>query len=161
MELDAGCLGKFQEAIEAGGGRAYAGSQADEVLLKQVVADAAAEGDGRGLYDVIVDDGGHNPTMQLQTLAGLWPALKSGGVYIVEDVQTTYLDPAKYPMYVLTGPGIMEAMARMVQLVHCHSNDREGLYTEAAKAACGNATAVEQQLLSVECMVEACVLVKL
>lgn len=59
----------------------YGGSQADAALLQQVVADTAEH----GLYDVIVDDGGHDPIMNLQSLNGLWSGLKSGGVYIVED----------------------------------------------------------------------------
>lgn len=59
----------------------YIGAQADESLLEKVVADRAQH----GLYDIIVDDGMHDPTMQMQTLTGLWPALESGGIYIMED----------------------------------------------------------------------------
>jgi predicted methyltransferase len=33
---------------------------------------------------MIVDDGSHNPTYQMDALNYLWEALKPGGVYIIE-----------------------------------------------------------------------------
>ncbi len=38
------------------------------------------------LMDVIIDDGGHVPVEQCWALCVLWKCLKSGGVYIVEDI---------------------------------------------------------------------------
>jgi hypothetical protein len=43
-----------------------------------------------GRFDVIIDDGSHVPTHQLMTLRILWPTLKPGGVYIIEDIETSY-----------------------------------------------------------------------
>jgi trans-aconitate methyltransferase len=37
-------------------------------------------------FDVIIDDGSHDPWQQLVTCHGLWESLKSGGLYLVEDV---------------------------------------------------------------------------
>ena len=39
---------------------------------------------------VIIDDGSHLPSHQLLSLETLWPALAPGGLYIVEDVETSY-----------------------------------------------------------------------
>jgi hypothetical protein len=43
-----------------------------------------------GPFDFIIDDGSHENAHQIETFGILWPHLKDGGVYIVEDVQTSY-----------------------------------------------------------------------
>ena len=37
-------------------------------------------------FDIIIDDGNHDPKYQIKTLRNLLPKLKSGGFYIIEDV---------------------------------------------------------------------------
>lgn len=44
----------------------------------------------RGPFDVIVDDGSHIWDHQITTLQYLFPFLKSGGIYILEDIDTSY-----------------------------------------------------------------------
>jgi len=41
-------------------------------------------------FDIILDDGSHVPDHQLLTLKTLWPCLKEGGTYIIEDIETSY-----------------------------------------------------------------------
>lgn len=41
-------------------------------------------------FDVIIDDGSHVPEHQLLTLKTLWKSLKEAGVYIIEDIETSY-----------------------------------------------------------------------
>jgi SAM-dependent methyltransferase len=41
-------------------------------------------------FDVIIDDGSHVPDHQLKTINTFWQLLKPGGVYIIEDVETSY-----------------------------------------------------------------------
>lgn len=44
-------------------------------------------------FDVIVDDASHEPEQVWYALDGLWPTLKSGGIYVVEDVWSSrYLE---------------------------------------------------------------------
>ncbi len=43
-----------------------------------------------GPFDFIIDDGSHVNAHQIQTFGILWPHLKDGGTYVVEDVQTSY-----------------------------------------------------------------------
>jgi predicted O-methyltransferase YrrM len=45
----------------------------------------------RGPFDVVIDDGSHYPADQKATLAALWPVVSRGGVYVVEDIHTSYL----------------------------------------------------------------------
>lgn len=41
-------------------------------------------------FDIVIDDGSHLNAHQILTFRHLWDALKEGGVYIVEDVQTSF-----------------------------------------------------------------------
>jgi demethylmacrocin O-methyltransferase len=43
-----------------------------------------------GPFDFIIDDGSHINAHQIATFGILWPHLKDGGAYIVEDTQTSY-----------------------------------------------------------------------
>ena len=55
---------QFPESLSCRARPPPAGDQANARLLAQVVADTAST----GRYDVIIDDGGHNPTAQLLSL---------------------------------------------------------------------------------------------
>lgn len=61
----------------------YKGSQIDGDLLGKVVDDIGAP-------DIIIDDASHHNAFTPQTFNILWPRLKPGGFYIVEDVHTSY-----------------------------------------------------------------------
>jgi hypothetical protein len=41
-------------------------------------------------FDFIIDDGSHVPEHQLLTLTKFWPLLRPGGIYIIEDIETSY-----------------------------------------------------------------------
>jgi demethylmacrocin O-methyltransferase len=43
-----------------------------------------------GGFDVIIDDGSHINAHQIESFKILWPHLRSGGIYVVEDTQTSY-----------------------------------------------------------------------
>ena len=44
----------------------------------------------KGNYTIILDDGSHVPSHQWNTFNALWPFVKPGGLYIIEDVETNY-----------------------------------------------------------------------
>lgn len=44
----------------------------------------------RMTWTVVVDDGSHKPTDQLRSFMRFFPLLKPGGVYIIEDIETSY-----------------------------------------------------------------------
>ena len=58
--------------------------QSSPAELRQFVASAGQA------FDVIVDDGSHIPEHQLLSLEILWPLLSPGGVYILEDTETSF-----------------------------------------------------------------------
>jgi demethylmacrocin O-methyltransferase len=61
----------------------YQGSQVDLNLLDQIVHEI-------GTIDVIIDDGSHINEHVITTFKHLFPKLKDGGVYVIEDTQTSY-----------------------------------------------------------------------
>jgi demethylmacrocin O-methyltransferase len=63
--------------------RIYHGSQTDEALLRSIDRDA-------GGFDIVIDDGSHINAHVIATFNVLFPLLKVGGIYVVEDTQTSY-----------------------------------------------------------------------
>lgn len=59
------------------------GSQADEQFLKSIV-------DQYGPFDIIIDDGSHYCQHVLESFRVLFPLLSDGGIYAIEDLQTSY-----------------------------------------------------------------------
>lgn len=89
-----------------GGGRisVITGEQADPDAL-----DSCAPGED---FDLVIDDGGHYPDDQLASLIALWPRLKRGGYYVIEDTATAYWEK-------FTKDGdILEILMPLVRDVH-------------------------------------------
>ena len=63
--------------------RTYRGSQTDADLLQRIVSDAAG-------LTVVIDDGSHRPEHVRATFGILFPLLGEGGLYFIEDTQTSY-----------------------------------------------------------------------
>lgn len=70
------------EALARPGIAIRIGDQGDPDFLDRLAAD--------GPFDVIIDDGSHRPAHQMLTLTKLWPALRTGGVFLVEDLHSNY-----------------------------------------------------------------------
>ena len=85
------------------------GSQVDPDFLKELVAQ-------RGPFDVIVDDGSHRNEHVVESYKLLFPSLAPGGVYVAEDVQTSFF-PRFGGSLELTAPNSVgyfgDLMARM------------------------------------------------
>ena len=61
----------------------YIGDQEDKEFLKALV-------DRIGEVDIVIDDGGHTTKQQITTFEMLYPIVRGGGVYLVEDLHTNY-----------------------------------------------------------------------
>ena len=44
-------------------------------------------------FDIIIDDGSHDPKDQIKSFESLFPSLKCGGVYVVEDIMEPRNNP--------------------------------------------------------------------
>ncbi|MDR0687006.1 MAG: class I SAM-dependent methyltransferase [Dysgonamonadaceae bacterium] len=63
--------------------RIYHGSQTDPEILSRIA-------DENGEFDLIIDDGSHVSAHVITTFGLLFPRLKDGGIYVIEDLQTSY-----------------------------------------------------------------------
>lgn len=85
-DLSISCLDIKEEACDLVKGVAnfvYVGSQVDSEVLSNVINDS-------GPFDVIIDDGSHRNQHMLKTMEMLFDHVAPGGVYIVEDMFTSY-----------------------------------------------------------------------
>lgn len=57
----------------------YRGDQADPALVATMVA-------AHGAFDIVIDDASHLEAKTLASFALLWPHVKPGGYYVVEDI---------------------------------------------------------------------------
>lgn len=59
-------------------------------------------------FDVVIDDGSHHPDHQLRSFLTLFPYVPPGGIYVIEDVETSYWDApgASIYGYLLNGLGV-------------------------------------------------------
>merc|ERR1712070_832534 len=109
------------------GGRArivYSNSRDPEKLRAAGLAPAS--------MDVIVDDGDHRYKSQEKTLLTMWPLLKEGGFYFIEDIATGLGGGERYPVIKQEGKGwITQFQSRdgTTPLVH-----DEGSWAEEYKA---------------------------
>jgi hypothetical protein len=71
------------KGLETLGMRVFQGAQADEDVLERLLAVT-------GPLDVIVDDGSHRWADQIASFKKLYPHLKPGGCYAIEDLHTSY-----------------------------------------------------------------------
>ncbi|OVE80148.1 hypothetical protein BVY02_01255 [bacterium J17] len=61
----------------------YIGDQADRTFLKKLVKDVPK-------IDIVIDDGGHTMVQQKTSFEELLPNVSENGVYLVEDLHTSY-----------------------------------------------------------------------
>lgn len=97
------------------------GSQADEVFLHGVVAEM-------GGVDVIVDDGSHVAEHQRTSFRALYPLLTNGGVYVVEDLHTSY--SAHHGGGFGRRGGFIENVKEMVDDMHAWCHGRPTAFAE-------------------------------
>jgi len=71
------------DPVEVDGCRTYAGSQDDVTVLDRIV-------DECGPFDIVIDDAAHIADPARTSLWHLWPHLRVGGHYVIEDWGTGY-----------------------------------------------------------------------
>ncbi len=64
--------------------RIHIGDQADRQALSRLIEKAGSD------FDIIIEDGGHTMEQQQVSLAFLFPHVKSGGSYLLEDIHTSF-----------------------------------------------------------------------
>jgi len=67
------------------GVKCFLGDASDNFFLNKVCSSV------KGGFDIIVDDASHKCAHQIKTFDFLFPKLNKGGIYVVEDLQTSYI----------------------------------------------------------------------
>jgi hypothetical protein len=80
-ELNTTCVKERQAEINSLDIRVVTGDQSDQATLQRWVNETG------GNFDVIIDDGGHTNTQIYNSFNYLWPTIKPGGIYFIEDLQ--------------------------------------------------------------------------
>ena len=95
------------------------GDQADVGTLRDCAT--------HGPFDLIVDDGSHVPEHQMLAFETLFAAVKPGGAYIIEDIETSYWRPGAqiYGQTVTGDVDVVEALKRIADRVN-NEYHREG-----------------------------------
>ncbi len=63
----------------------YIGNQGDDAFLDSVIAAEAQ-------WDIVIEDGSHRIDHQKDTFVKLWPHIRPGGLYVIEDLQSSRSD---------------------------------------------------------------------
>jgi hypothetical protein len=95
-------------------GRRVAFAQADQNDPEQLQAVV----DQHGRPDVVIDDGSHIGRHIVTSFRHLWPLLKPGGVYVVEDLSTTYAPDFEggHPAPSVSGVGLVQQLVNELQV---------------------------------------------
>ena len=89
IDIDPGCKSLEQTGHNdyfKNNHKIHIGSQEDVAFLTEVATQHKE-------FDIIIDDGGHTSDQQIISFKTLWPYLKFGGVYIVEDLHCSQYWP--------------------------------------------------------------------
>lgn len=84
VDVKEGCVSFRGERIGV-----FIGDQSDTAFLDAVISKT-------GPLDIVLDDGSHQPGDQQASLVHVWPHLKPRGLYIVEDVHTSYQELGRF-----------------------------------------------------------------
>ena len=79
-EQDAHCVRRSRERGQLEGIHVVVGDQADRTVLTQWMRESG------GGFDAIIDDGGHQNHQLLTSFDALWPHVRPGGLYFLEDL---------------------------------------------------------------------------
>jgi hypothetical protein len=90
--------------------KVHIGDASRQEVLDPIIAEAG------GSFDVIIDDGSHRYDDQYPSLLALWPHLAPGGLYAIEDLQTSYRK--KYGMGYRAPGSTIELFKALIDDVH-------------------------------------------
>lgn len=110
-------LRKLAPTADCGRIKVFHGDQSEKAFLASLV-EARPAG-----WDIIIDDGSHLPEHQILSFKHLFPALRPGGLYVVEDTETSWMKSGVMYGYDLSKGGVDahgsgSAISFFFELVH-------------------------------------------
>lgn len=99
--------------VDRGNIKTVIADQTNEEALKALNAD-------RGPFRIIIDDGSHVQDHILKTFFILFPMLEAGGIYVIEDLATAYMEHYGGGPY-LPSPNAIGLVQRLIDGLHWES----------------------------------------
>jgi hypothetical protein len=87
--------------------KTFIGNQTDSAFLRRI-------NDTDGPFDIIIDDGCHNSKAMRLSFEALFPMLKAGGYYVIEDLCCCY-----WPSHIDEHPTFIEYIKGLIDDVNC------------------------------------------
>lgn len=78
IDIDPKCKDHATDSINI-----HIGSQNDETFINEIIT-------RYDKFDIILDDGSHDNDHQVNTFKWMFPSISDGGVYMIEDIHTSY-----------------------------------------------------------------------
>ncbi|MEA2150685.1 MAG: hypothetical protein QOD69_2515 [Solirubrobacteraceae bacterium] len=94
----------------------HAGDRITVLIGDQTDPDVIAQAVAPGPLDLVVDDGSHQGDDQVRSLLAVWPHVAPGGLYVIEDIHTSYLE--KYAMGWRRPGSMVERLKDLLDDVH-------------------------------------------
>jgi predicted O-methyltransferase YrrM len=143
VEYDEECADKFASKVDKA--LIYAGDAANGTFLELFADQTTVHGN----FDVIIDNGGGDPTQQKTSLEHLWRIVNPGGLYFLEDIH--HVGSSGHPD---RGDNSSEAnRAENTTLTYIHE-----LIDDFMTGS--HAHSISSDIRSIECMSEICAIVK-
>lgn len=114
IDIDPSCKKYESERISI-----HIGDQSDQGFLKSVYKEHKN-------FEIIIDDGGHSWKQQIVSFETLFPLLRLGGIYFIEDLHTSYRPNSVWSDYEYTG---VEYLKNLVDAVNLNGKSFAG-YSE-------------------------------
>jgi SAM-dependent methyltransferase len=96
----------------------YIGDQSNPKFLQELIA-------AEGQFDIIIDDGGHFMNQQIISFQELYGAVKDGGVYLCEDLHTSYW--ARYSAGYKLSHTFIEYVKNLIDELHSYYSETPSL----------------------------------
>jgi SAM-dependent methyltransferase len=103
-------IGEDCRRFESERAKVFIGDQGDRLFLRSVLDKAG------GPFDVIIDDGSHLMHHHRIAFDELFPALRPGGVYVIEDLHTAYM--GQYGGGYLAGKSTIEHLKTFIDEIN-------------------------------------------
>jgi hypothetical protein len=96
----------------------FIGNQGDQKFLDEVCSKVDH-------FDIIIDDGSHVNSLTIESYEGLWPHLRSGGIYAIEDTGCSYIDLDAQGVRHKSEKGIDWCGMHLLPTSYSYKNDRK------------------------------------
>jgi len=96
VEYNGTCVEKHMDTIKELDIDLHVGDQADLHFLEMMKYNISRDSASDGTLELVIDDGGHYNHQIIASLLSLWPSVKIGGMYFVEDFSESALSWGGY-----------------------------------------------------------------